>query len=360
MNGRCWGRALWWVLLSVALAAGPCSADDIDGPRGIYVLGNGGGDLRNVRNVPFVEGFSLRIGWEQMERAEGVFDFSAVDEAVACLQSIGKKLTLEVSPLRPPAHVMAKVAESWYNPKAGSFVPVPWDPVVLASWRDFMAALAGHQVADASRDGAPVRLAEHPTLETVDAPIPGLLGIRELSGTLVALPSYRRERFLEAVAAAVHASRDAFAMKFGFLALFRMDDTEPGDPLDRAVLDRLMAEFNGPGRPTLGFFQETLSDAGPRTDGLGALLAAAAPETYVMFQALTSWSQPFTGQDSVASGHPATGIAFGYKNYGATYFELYVTDVDNPELQAELAEWNARLTECRKGEVRRRIGRGET
>ena len=78
-----------------------------------------------------------------------------------------------------------------------------------------------------------------------------------------------------------------------------------------------------------------------------------------MFQALTSWSRPFTGHDKVASGHPAVGIAFAHGTYGTTYFEIYVTDIDDPELQPELAEWNSRLTMCRKGEVRRRIGRGE-
>ncbi len=357
MSGRRWGCAVRWVSLSLALVAGPCAGDDIDGPRGIYVLGNGGGDLRNVRDLPFVEGFTLRVGWGQLEPDEGAFDFSLVDAAIARLQEIGKKLTLEVSPLRPPAHVMARVEESWYNPKAGSVVPVPWDPVALASWRTFMEALAGHHVPDLSQGGVPVVLAAHPTLETVDASIPGLLEIRELSGMLVALPSYRRERFLDAVATAVHASRDAFPAKFGFLALFRMEDGEPGDPLDGAVLDRLMAEFNVPGRPTLGFFQETLSDAGPRPDGLGLLLAAAAPETYVMFQALTSWTRPFTGHDKVTSGHPAVGIAFAHETYGATYFELYVTDIDNPELTPELEAWAARLRVKEVGEVRRRLWR---
>jgi hypothetical protein len=184
-----------------------------------------------------------------------------------------------------------------------------------------------------------------------------LLEVRELSGTLVSLSSYQRQRFVDSVISAVHASRDAFPSKFGFLALFRMDDADRDDPLDGAILDRLMTEFNGPGQPSLGFFQETLSDTGPKPEGLGALLAAAAPKTYIMFQALTSWTSPFTGHDKVASGHPAVGIALGHATYGATYFELYVTDIDNPELTAELEAWNARLTGRCAGRVRDRVGR---
>lgn len=343
--------------LYLVFAAASVVAGDVEGPRGIFVLGSGGGDLRNIRDYRFVEGFSLRIGWDQVEKAEGVFDFSTVDDAVARLQAIGKKLTLEVFTLQPPAHVMARVGETWFNPKIGALVPVPWDAEAGRAWSEFSRALASHPVADASRDGAEVPFSDHPTLETVAAPIPGLLEIRELSGTLVSLASYERGCFIDSVAAAAHASRDAFAAKFGFVALFRMDDADRDVPLDRAVLERLMAEFNGPGQPTLGFFQETLSDVGPTPEGLGALLAAAAPETYVMFQALTSWSRPFTGHDKVASGHPGVGIALGHGTYGATYFELYVTDIDNPELTEELEGWNSRLTGHHPGEVRRRVGR---
>lgn len=343
-RGRRLRRPLLLLATVVACLVAAGAGGEVAGPRGIYVLGRGGGDLGNIRDLDFVSGFTLRIGWEQVEPSAGHYEFGAIDEAVARLQAIDQRLTLELFAVQPPAHVMAVVAESWFNPAAGSagaWVPLPWDGAALDAWRALMAALADHPVADAARGGVIVPFAAHPTLATVDAGIVGLQGLRELSNTLVHTPGYERGRFVDAVAASVHASRDAFPDKAGFIAFFRMSDGGSQPTLDRAVFDRLMDEFNGAGEPTLGLFQENLSDAGPQPGGLGQFLVEAGSRSYVLFQALTSWTSPFTGHDKVASGHPATGLAYAFASYGARYVELYVDDIDNPALTAELRAWSA-------------------
>jgi hypothetical protein len=176
----------------------------------------------------------------------------------------------------------------------------------------------------------------------VDASIVGLLGFRELSNTLINHPHYTRERFVQGIVDAVAINRQAFHRKFGFLALFSMSDAT-GDPsLDDAVYARLGTEFNVSGKPSLGFFQETLSDIGPRPDALGKLLAAAAPNTYLLFQALRPWTLPpgTTRPEEIASATPITGVEFAWANYGATYVELYGADILASQNETGLRAWN--------------------
>jgi hypothetical protein len=121
-----------------------------------------------------------------------------------------------------------------------------------------------------------------------------------------------------------------------------MSDNEPGTALDQAVHERLQAEFNVTGKPSLGYFQETLSDAGPRTDTLGYFLHTASGNTYVMFQALRPWTlrQGEPVPPEVASGTPVTGIRHAWRNYRSTYAEIYGADILNTAHSDELRRWN--------------------
>ena len=119
-----------------------------------------------------------------------------------------------------------------------------------------------------------------------------------------------------------------------------MDDSNFTPSFEQEIMDRLMAEFNGPGQPSLGFFQETLSDSIPRADGLGKYLFDAKDRTYIVFQAKTAWSRPFTGAKTVSSGKASVGIQFAYETYKSTYVELYLPDVLDPVQTASLRKWN--------------------
>jgi len=328
------------------------------GPAAIYSLGNANppGSTSNIRDLDFVSGFSQRIVWKEIETAAGQYDFSKIDEAVASLQAINQRLTLEVFNLEPPPHVLATVSETWLNQQFNVTTAVPWDAAAQNAWNSFMRVLGDHLVADASQGGALVRFADHPTLETVLAPIVGLLSIRENSGTLVAKASYTRTTFIDAVAQSVHASRDVFADHFGFLGFFTMTDGQDasygGKTLDTMLLERLRPEFNDPGQPTLGLFQENLSDALPATGGVLGKNLLAFGEGYIMFQALTSWTNPVPGyEDEVASGNPKTGLKFAFDNYGATYAELYVNDLDNTALSADLRTWHTTLSDAARNDA---------
>lgn len=314
-------------------------------PRGLFVLGST--DVANeIAALDFIEGVAVRLGWDVANPREGECDFSSVDSVLAALQAGGKRMNLEVFAVTVPAWLLARISadEQWdAHAPGGTTVrtAVPWNATALSAWRDFMLALAEHRVPQT--DGTLVRFADHPSLMMVDAPIVGLQGVRDLTNTMTSLPGYTREGFIAAVLGSVHSSRDAFAGKFGFLAFFKMNDADRTSPLDQALMDRLMSEFNNPGQATLGFFQENLSDAGPSVAGLGSMLASVKDRTYIAFQALTAWVNPFTGEDKVTSKQAAVGIEFAFRNYGATYVEIYVADVRDAAQAERLRLWNAIL-----------------
>lgn len=342
--------------LSGLLASGLRAAPP-EGPAGIFVIG----DTRPVPNevtkfnLDFVTGYTLRIPWPDLESWDAGaksarYDFARVDRVLEEARALGKRVTMEIFIDKVPAHVLAKPGVvTWNNPhpRRGGPQVVPWDAVAMAAYKAMINALAEHRVA-----GTSWTVAEHPALQTLDAPIVGLQGLRELSNTLVHHPDYTRERFIQSVVDAVSANRRAFAKKYGFLAMFAMSDDQASPALDAAVMKRLDAEFNGPGKPSLGYFQETLSDAGPRPDApLGKMVASAAPRTYLLFQALRPWTLR-DGQErpeQIASGTPVTGIKFAWENYGATYVEIYGADVLNPKNAEGLRAWDRFLKSVAAG-----------
>ena len=318
------------------------------GPGGIFVIG----DTRPTTtdevakfDFDFVSGYTLRVVWSDLESWNSTsqspqYDFSRIDTTIEQARARGKRVTLEIFVNKVPDYVLGLPGVvTWTNPHPtqGGVQVVPWDATALQVYRTMIQALADHPVT-----GTTWRFADHPSLESVDAPIVGLQGLRELSNTLINHPDYTRERFIQGVVDSVAISRQAFRQKFGFLALFSMSDATSDPSLDDAVYARLGTEFNVSGKPALGFFQETLSDIGPRPDALGKLLAAAAPNTYLLFQALRPWTLPsgVSRPAEIASATPITGVEFAWANYGSTYVELYGADILATQNSAGLRAWN--------------------
>lgn len=325
----------------------PLVAQPPEGPAGIFVIG----DTRPVPgevakfDLDFVAGYTLRVPWGDIESWNAgtqspVYDFSRIDSTLEELRARGKRMTLEIFIHKVPDYVLGLPGVvTWNNPHPtqGGAQVVPWDATALAVYQAMIQTLANHQVA-----GTSWRVADHPSLQSMDASIVGLQGLREISNTLVHHPDYTRERFIQSVVDAVAINRQAFVQKYGFLALFLMTDDIASPSLDASVYARLMTEFNVAGKPSLGFFQETLSDIGPRPDAVGQLLAAAAPNTYLLFQALRPWKLP-EGEvrpPEIASGTPVAGIELAWSNYGSTYVELYGGDILASGNAEGLRAWN--------------------
>ncbi|MFT4902134.1 MAG: hypothetical protein ACI81V_001419 [Lentimonas sp.] len=344
--------------LAIALLVS-CADAKPSGPAGIYVISNTRyvpGEVAKF-NFDCVAGFSLRIPWTSIETWNATlkqpqYDFSRIDKTLEELRAIGKKMTLEIFVFKAPDYVLALPdSESWVNPhpRQGGIQPTPWNPHARLAYRNMLRAMSQHRVA-----GTNWTLSEHPSLCSVDAPIVGLQGLRELSNTLVKLPGYNRQAFIDSVLDCVEASRSAFPAQNGFLALFKMEDANTRVPLDKTIADALMAQYNQAGQPTLGFFQETLSDEGPNPTALGRLLKENADKTYIMFQALRPWAlrDGEAAPRTNSSKNPVTGIRHAWKNYGSTYVELYGADILHGNHVKEIAEWNQFFLDNQTGKKR--------
>ena len=111
-----------------------------------------------VRANPHISGVCLHIGWKDIEKEPGQFDFSAIDKAVAVLRRIGMKYELGIKPgVETPAFLYQQGAQSFetqvQNPHRPNFgaavtIPVPWDPKYQESFSRLIAQLGQHYGSD--------------------------------------------------------------------------------------------------------------------------------------------------------------------------------------------------------------------
>jgi hypothetical protein len=333
-------------------------------PRGIYVLDSaqgtqiGGVSMRdaNIRTNAFVTGYVLRASWETLETGPELYDFTMISNIFAQLTPHGLKLSLILVPFDPPYIAATPGVTTWQDTdREGNPLPraVPWDAYLLQQRAKFLAALATNVFGGNA-------LHDHPLLDVIDPYLPGgFTGIRDPNGTpLRNLPGYTRSNFLTAVQHELRALTTDFPGKFVQIGFWKIQDNENaaygGVEAWEYLRQQLLAEFNGITRPRVGFFMENLAASRPAPDtepvtgyplaDFGAALFRSQTNTWTGFQALTSWLQPFTGPEKVTHGTPADGIGYAFETYGATYHELYVSDIDHAPYQAALAEWHERLT----------------
>lgn len=328
-------------------------------PHGIYVLDGRNGTphatatLRdgNLRDRLFVDGYALRVAWDFVEPSPGVYDFTIIDNILAKLPA-GQKLSLILVPPEPAEIAETSGVVTWMDvDRNGDPVrrAVPWDPVLRQRRGQFLAALAAHQTGG-------VALAANPVLAAVNPYLPGgHTGIRDPNQVrLKNLPGYSRAGLLSAVRAELHALTGLFPGSAVQLGFWKVQDDEGGTEAWEELRRSILAEFDGTSRPKVGFFMENLaaSRPAPATDPLtgypvtefAAPLHLSMGDTWTAFQALTSWTSPFTGHDKVANATPGDGIRYALDTFGCRYFELYVSDIDNPQFQAELQLLHDQLT----------------
>jgi hypothetical protein len=328
-------RFAWLALLPLAL--GPTAA--ADRPAGIYSLGAARnnpatpGDERVgfIRDYDFVAGFTLRLFWNDLEPAQGQYDFGVINEAIKRLTPLGQSLSIEIFTTQEPAYVLA-AASATYTDHRGGINPVPWDAFAQERHAALFAALGDYIVTDV---GAPHSLRHDPTLKSIDTAPAGLnFGVRDLNDGIQNHPQYTQQRYVDAVVSGVAAATSAFPHDMNFLAFFSFDDGAPGMPVDEQIMERLAPLYNGPGQTELAFFVENLSDEWPvplpNGQGTGNNLedwVEAGGST--MMQALDAWlDHPPSRAEQLASLNPATGIELAHVQYGTRFFELYPPDLD--------------------------------
>ncbi len=112
---------------------------------GVYSLAipDGAIDPRVLTN-PSVSGVAVRASWNLTETASGTYNWSYLDRVIAQVTAAGKQFSLAISAgVKTPAWVYAAGSQAFTFVQNGitQTIPVPWDPVFLGAWEQFVQAL---------------------------------------------------------------------------------------------------------------------------------------------------------------------------------------------------------------------------
>jgi hypothetical protein len=334
-------------------------------PTGIYVLDNNQGTFRdaNIRNYPFVDGFVWRTSWANFETSEGVYDYAGIDHIVQKLDAVNKKLTILFGAYSVEPSYLANqpgvVTYPFTDPISNvvSTRAVPYDGYLLQRFRLFLSALANHQIYSITT-GTMVALKDHPVLANIATNIPGLGAIRNVNGLNTSLntvlPNYTRSKFVDAVLESMKIQTDNFPTKNVFIPSYKnINDNSASPPLADFVKSQLLLNFDGIQNPKISFWQENLAGftdtstntfTGLPTTTFATPLLGLGNSAYTMFQMLQGWTTPFLDPAKTANSTPFDAMCYAYKTYGASYYEIYVSDIDNLMYQNAFNNWDT--TNC--------------
>jgi hypothetical protein len=112
----------------------------------------------SIRANRQLAGVCLHVPWNEVEKEAGKLDFSAIDNFVAVVRSIGMKYKLGIKPgASTPSFVYEDGAQSFetrvVNPHRGNFgqgilIPVPWDPIYQRNFSRVIAELGKRYASD--------------------------------------------------------------------------------------------------------------------------------------------------------------------------------------------------------------------
>lgn len=330
-------------------------------PKGIYVLDNNQGVFRdaNIRNYPFVDGFVWRTSWADFETSEGIYNYDGIDHIVQKLDNINKKLTILFGAYSvEPSYIANQsgvVTYPFTDPISNvtSTRAVPYDGYLLQRFRLFLSALANHQIYSIST-GTMVALKDHPVLSNIATNIPGLGAIRNVNGLNTSLqtelPNYTRSKFMDAVLESMKIQTDHFPTKNVFIPSYKnINDNTTSPSLADFVKSQLLLNFDGIQNPKISFWQENLAGftdtstnvfTGLPTTTFATPLLGLGNSAYTMFQMLQGWTTPFLDPAKTANSTPFDAMCYAYKTYGASYYEIYVSDLDNIIYQDSFNNWD--------------------
>ncbi len=265
-----------------------------------------------------------------MEPAQGSYDWTALDAAFAIVRADGKLLTLDVGVASAglPGWLAGLGMKSYTftSPTGGPVTaPIPWDPVFLGQYEQFIAALGAHVQAEgnmgllqATSDGTP--LAEM-----------SIVGCS--NGDLAPGVAYSRSTYLSAWESTIAAHAAAF----------------PGIKL---YVSAPVAQICMPDNDGAAFYADVMSYAFEQTktasvfaadlNALGSQRMAQVSASIQSQAALTAfqtiWS--YTGDPSnEMQGTISQAVCQGW-NLGGRYFEIYKADLSNsaPSVQTAIAQ----------------------
>jgi hypothetical protein len=331
-------------------------------------------NMDNIDQLPFVDGYVLRVPWTSIEDKywdgsppEGTYDFHMIDNALA---QLGPNQVISVIITGEPNYVTAAAIPdyTWEDPEEGTR-PVPWFPYMRERWEALMAHMADWQVPNTL-----YTLATHPQLAILNPSLPGAQnGIRDP----IAIPAtsfadindtYSREELLGAIEDYLTSMQIHFPGKFVQIGFWTLTDDGDGG-LTEDIRNNLIGLYDGRAHPRVGFWEENLSAnrgsaateyvvwgwddtsntgsntataylGGPDT-GFAVPLDESKDSTWIGFQMLSAWSQPFNNNHipKTLNASPSDGFEYSYNTYYGQYCETYRADVDFPAFTPLLQSW---------------------
>jgi len=127
----------------------------INQPKGLlYLASYHYRDNSEATKNPYIIGALFNIFWSEIEKKEGIFDWSQLDKLIGLWTSAGKKVALRIiwsssgnwpdpSAKNPtPEFVIKKGAITVYSEKTKTLVPLFWDPIYLKYAKKFLYEVA--------------------------------------------------------------------------------------------------------------------------------------------------------------------------------------------------------------------------
>lgn len=146
------------VIAWLAAPVGAATPQTYSSDAGLYGLLSADAADTATQTVGFLghsayAGIAIRTFWNEVETVSDSYDWSYIDAMVSQAQGYGKKIALQVNPgYQTPEWVYEVGADSYYyweywndsdhvhtgDADTLAHQPVPWDPVYLAEWCDFV------------------------------------------------------------------------------------------------------------------------------------------------------------------------------------------------------------------------------
>jgi len=288
-------------------------------PAAVYALtdpGESAASMSQLAALPAVDGLAYRARWRDLEPTEGRYDWTSLDAAFDALR--GKRMTIHIGASGgawPDWLARAGAATYSYAGPLGQVTdPLPWDPVFLSRYDNFVAALAAH-IRGRGNMGALNAI-------SVGAPVSemSLVGCRN---NLLGGVAYNRGSYLSAWAAAIGSHRDRFGaatiLVSAPVGVICQPDND-GSAFYSAVMTGARAAGGN-----VAIFAADLNAQG--SSRVGQLDASLRRQFGINLQ--TIWSASNDPNNRMA-GSLQDAVCQGLR-LGAGYFELYKSDLSSAD-----------------------------
>jgi hypothetical protein len=309
-----------------------------------------------VLNNADVDGIAVKVAWNVVEAADGVYTWNEVDSVVGQVAAVGKKVTLDVvAGFETPAWIFSEGAQGFnfvwdvpWGPSECSIVtiPVPWSAIYLEKLEAMIQAMGAHYNSNPTVTGVKIAGINSTDEETT---LPYL--IREtISNGRTKCTGYDNVANWQAVGYTRLLVESAWEQIAGtYYAAF------PNKAL--------IAILNPGGFPPIDDNGATFVTSAPAigqdqqasVDIIAAGASAYGEQFGLQYDGLISWGQGWSTEASYAeqiiTGYQ-TASALGASlskaltiatNAQADYLELYAVDINNASLMATIASARAAL-----------------